>query len=101
MTLAVALSWATVALGLLLAGKGIQATLYFRKRLKLLNDNWVMLVVYRTVLIITVACFVLTLGRIYTLVFGPAPWTPVISGVAVIAILTIPWLNLRAFRVHE
>jgi len=101
MSLTDILSWATVAVGLLLSIKGVQATLYFRHRLKLLEGNWVMLVTFRTVLTITIGCLVLTLARIYTLTFGPAPWTPVIGGIAVIWILSIPWLKLAAYQAHE
>jgi sterol desaturase/sphingolipid hydroxylase (fatty acid hydroxylase superfamily) len=98
-TLTSILGWVTVVIGLVLSIKGIESTLYFRRRRKI--GTWVMEVMYSTVLIITVACLTLTLARAYTLLFGPAPWTPVIGGIAVTAILTIPWFKLTVFRAHE
>jgi len=96
-----ALAWTTLGIGLLVTAKGIQATLYFRHRLGLLEGNWVMLVTFRTVLTITVACLVLTVAGAYSLVFGATSWTRVVAGLAVIWILSVPWLILQAYRAHE
>ncbi len=99
--LALILGWGTVVLGLLLTAKGVQATLYFRRQHIMLERNWVMAIVYRTVFTITAGCLILTLARIYTLAVGPALWTPVLGGLVVLWILVIPWAKMRAFKAHD
>ena len=99
--LAIILGWGTVVLGLVLTAKGVQSTLYFRRQHALLENNWVMTVVYRTVFTITAGCLILTLSRAYSLTFGPNIWTPVLGGVVVVWILSIPWIKMRAFKAHE
>ena len=102
--LARVLGWGTVALGVILTVAAVRATLYFKRhhdQLEGSRGEWVHAIVYRTVVTITIGCLVLTLARVYTLLFGSAIWTPVIGGVAVTWILSIPWLTMGAFRAHE
>jgi hypothetical protein len=101
MTLAAAIAWGTVVVGLVLGSVGIRATFYFRRQLDIMGQNWVLLAFYRTAATITAVALWLTMARALTLAFGPQPWLMALSGVAVIWLLLIPTLLHRLFQSHE
>jgi hypothetical protein len=95
------LTWTTIVVGLILSGAGMKATWYFHRQHILLEGNWVLSAIFRTSATITAACLVLTLNRVWMMVFGPNVWSLALSGVMIAWILLIPWFLFRTFVQKE
>jgi len=95
-------SWTLVGIGAVISYWCVRSTLYFRHQLTLgLAGNWILRAFYTTSATISGACIWFTVARAITLAFGVQWWTALISGIAVIWLLSIPILLARLFKNHE
>ncbi len=94
-------AWATVALGAGLVALDTWACRYFWIRSRQIKSNWVLRSTLVVVVIITAACFVLTVIRAFTLLWEVNDALRLLSALAVTLILLIPWLKYLEYKRHE
>lgn len=94
-------NWVTVLIGVYLVYTGIRAILYFRDQERRMGTNWVLHSFLRTCEVITTVAAWVTIARIISLVFGPQPWTMLITGLAIVWLLLKPDRLRRLFEQHE
>lgn len=96
-----ALSWGTVAVGLILSYLSVSASIYFRRQEQIAGGSWLLGVFLKTTLSIAAISIWLTLARAVTLTLGRQEWVSLVSGLAIIWLLLLPLFMEREFRSHE
>lgn len=98
-------AWLAVLAGLVLSGLGVRATFYFGEHERALKDTegaWVVHAFWRTCLVITLVCLILTVCRMISLSFGTIiPVIQLVQALAVIWLLTKPYRLMRTFQSRE
>ena len=90
--------WVTIAIGAVLTVLALRSTLYFWRQERNLGGSWLVQLLFRSSLTITVVAAWFTFARIYTVFQGRQGWISIISGIALIWLLLLPPLKEREFR---
>lgn len=97
-------AWLLVLFGLALSSLGVRATFYFGEHERALQGTegaWVVHAFWRTSLVITLVCLILTVCRMISLTYGIVPVVQLVQALAVIWLLTKPYRLMRTFQSRE